>query len=119
MSAHHTWFARSMVRPRHHFGDYGEPEPKSKGDSRDTRRQAVVWDTENDDARRRLHGAAGKLKGRVIDRLFNSTARIAHNKFAVYIKDGKPSSLWPAARIGLRPVGDSANLCRRGQRRDI
>jgi len=55
-----------------------------------TNRRPVVWDTENDDPRRRLHAAAGKLKSRVIDRMFNSTARIGHNKFAVYVKDERP-----------------------------
>ena len=55
-------------------------------------RQSTAWDTENDDARRRLHAAAGKTgKDRVIDRMFNSSARIGHNKFAVYVKDGKPA----------------------------
>jgi len=32
----------------------------------------------------------GKDKDRIIDRMFNSTARIGHNKFAVYVKDGRP-----------------------------
>jgi PLD-like domain len=58
-----------------------------------TKKQPIVWDTENDDPRRKLHAAAGKEKARVIDRMFNSTARIGHNKFAVYVKDDTPSAV--------------------------
>ena len=57
---------------------------------KNTKKQPIVWDTENDDPRRKLHAAAGKDKDRVIDRMFDSTARIGHNKFAVYVKDDKP-----------------------------
>jgi phosphatidylserine/phosphatidylglycerophosphate/cardiolipin synthase-like enzyme len=53
-------------------------------------KQPTIWDTENDDPRRKLHALAkGKLNGRMIDRMFNTSARIGHNKFAVYIKGGK------------------------------
>jgi len=52
------------------------------------KRQPTVWDTENDAPRSKLHALAkGKLAGRVIDRMFDSSARIGHNKFAVYVKD--------------------------------
>jgi len=67
----------------------GNLNPNPKGTPKE-KRKPVVWDTENDDPRRRLHTAAGRDKTRIIDRMFNSTARIGHNKFAVYVKDGKP-----------------------------
>jgi hypothetical protein len=67
----------------------GNLNPNPKGAPKDER-QPVVWDTENDDPRRRLHAAAGAERDRVIDRMFNSTARIGHNKFAVYVKNNKP-----------------------------
>jgi PLD-like domain len=67
----------------------GNLNPNPKGTAKE-KRQPVVWDTENDDPRRRLHAAAGKEKDRVIDRMFDSTARIGHNKFAVYVKGDKP-----------------------------
>ena len=70
----------------------GNLNPNPKGTPKD-KRQPVVWDTENDDPRRQLHKAAGKEKDRVIDRMFNSTARIGHNKFAVYVKDDTPSAV--------------------------
>ncbi|MET4606713.1 phosphatidylserine/phosphatidylglycerophosphate/cardiolipin synthase-like enzyme [Bradyrhizobium sp. JR4.1] len=50
----------------------------------------VLWDTENDEPRAQLHKAAGKDKGRMIDRMFNSSTRIGHNKLAVYVKGDKP-----------------------------
>jgi hypothetical protein len=65
----------------------GNLDPNPKGTPKE-KRQPVVWDTENDDPRRKLH-AADEQKNRVIDRMFNSSARIGHNKFAVYVKDGK------------------------------
>jgi len=67
----------------------GNLNPNPKGTPKE-KRQPIVWDTENDDPRRKLHAAAGKEKDRVIDRMFNSTARIGHNKFAVYVKDNRP-----------------------------
>jgi len=67
----------------------GNLNPNPKGTPKENR-QPVVWDTENDDPRRRLHAAAGREKDRIIDRMFNSTARIGHNKFAVYVKDDQP-----------------------------
>lgn len=39
------------------------------------------WDGENHDARETLRDSAGEL----IDRMFNNTARIGHNKFAVHV----------------------------------
>jgi hypothetical protein len=53
----------------------------------------IIWDTENDDPRAQLHKAAGTEEDRVIDRMFNSTARIGHNKLAVYVKGGKPTAV--------------------------
>jgi phosphatidylserine/phosphatidylglycerophosphate/cardiolipin synthase-like enzyme len=67
----------------------GNFNPNPKGTPKEDR-NPVIWDTENDDPRRRLHSAAATEKDRVIDRMFNSTARIGHNKFAVYVKGGKP-----------------------------
>ncbi|MBR0753249.1 hypothetical protein JQ604_13750 [Bradyrhizobium jicamae] len=55
-----------------------------------TKKLPVLWDTENDDPRAQLHKAAGAQKDRVIDRMFNSSARIGHNKLAVYVKGDKP-----------------------------
>jgi hypothetical protein len=40
-----------------------------------------AWDTENHDARVRLHQTAGEM----YDRLFNNSDRIGHNKFAVHV----------------------------------
>ena len=71
----------------------GNLDPNPKGTPKDER-QPMIWDTENDDPRRRLHAAAGKKHAdRVIDRMFNSSARIGHNKFAVYVKGGKPTAV--------------------------
>jgi phosphatidylserine/phosphatidylglycerophosphate/cardiolipin synthase-like enzyme len=67
----------------------GNFDPNAKGTPKNER-QPVVWDTENDDPRRKLQArATGALKGRMVDRMFNSSARIGHNKFAVYVKDDK------------------------------
>jgi len=67
----------------------GNLNPNPRGTPK-AKRQSIVWDTENDDPRRKLHAAAGNEKDRVIDRMFNSTARIGHNKFAVYVKNDQP-----------------------------
>ncbi|WP_342360032.1 phospholipase D-like domain-containing protein [Terrarubrum flagellatum] len=67
----------------------GNLNPNPKGTPKEDR-QPVAWDTENDDPRRKLHALeTGKLKGRVIDRMFNTSARIGHNKFAVLVKNNK------------------------------
>jgi phosphatidylserine/phosphatidylglycerophosphate/cardiolipin synthase-like enzyme len=67
----------------------GNLNPNKKGTPKE-KRQPIVWDTENDAPRQKLHALAkGKLKDRVFDRMFNSNARIGHNKFAVYVKNGK------------------------------
>lgn len=77
-----------------------DPNPKKKGPTTGNSKKAakakklpIVWDTENDDPRAQLHKAAGRDTGRVIDRMFNSSARIGHNKLAVYVKDGKPTAV--------------------------
>jgi hypothetical protein len=48
-------------------------------------RQPAVWDTENDLARARLHAADTHTPPHVVDRMFTNSARIGHNKFAVYV----------------------------------
>ncbi|WFU04531.1 hypothetical protein QA648_27510 (plasmid) [Rhizobium sp. CB3171] len=49
-----------------------------------------AWDTENHKARETLHGTAGEM----IDRLFNTTSRIGHNKFVVQVgADGKAKAV--------------------------
>jgi phosphatidylserine/phosphatidylglycerophosphate/cardiolipin synthase-like enzyme len=53
-------------------------------------KQPVVWDTENHDARVGLHAAK---PANVQDRLFNNADHIGHNKFAVYVKDGKAKAV--------------------------
>jgi phosphatidylserine/phosphatidylglycerophosphate/cardiolipin synthase-like enzyme len=70
----------------------GNLNPNPKGTDKEDRKP-VIWDTENDDPRTQLHKAAGKEKDRVIDRMFNSSARIGHNKLAVYVKGDKPSAV--------------------------
>jgi phosphatidylserine/phosphatidylglycerophosphate/cardiolipin synthase-like enzyme len=71
----------------------GDKDPNPKGTPKD-KRQPVVWDVENDPARGTLHALAkGALKDRVVDRMFNSTARIGHNKFAVLVKGDKAVSV--------------------------
>ena len=60
----------------------------------DDQHQPVIWDTENDPARTALHAAAGdQTPERVIDRMFTNSARIGHNKFAVYVKDGTANAV--------------------------
>jgi phosphatidylserine/phosphatidylglycerophosphate/cardiolipin synthase-like enzyme len=49
-------------------------------------RQPVAWDVENNDPRAALHGLAAN---RISDRMLNNSRLIGHNKFAVYVKDGK------------------------------
>jgi phosphatidylserine/phosphatidylglycerophosphate/cardiolipin synthase-like enzyme len=62
-----------------------DPNPKGTPDDQ---RQPVIWDTENDPARATLHAAAAdQTPPRVIDRVFTNSARIGHNKFAVYVQD--------------------------------
>ena len=52
-------------------------------------KKPVVWDTENHPARAGLHAAS---PDKVQDRLFNNTAHIGHNKFAVYVEGGVAKS---------------------------
>lgn len=55
------------------------------------------WDTTNADARQRLREAIGtkKLATRSMqDRMFNTSAGIGHNKFAVLVVDGQPQAVW-------------------------
>jgi phosphatidylserine/phosphatidylglycerophosphate/cardiolipin synthase-like enzyme len=50
------------------------------------------WDTTNAAARKRLHKALGA--DRMQDRMFNTSAGIAHNKFAVLTVKDKPTAVW-------------------------
>jgi phosphatidylserine/phosphatidylglycerophosphate/cardiolipin synthase-like enzyme len=50
------------------------------------------WDTTNAAARKRLHKAVGA--DRMQDRMFNTSAGIAHNKFAVLLVKDKPKAVW-------------------------
>jgi phosphatidylserine/phosphatidylglycerophosphate/cardiolipin synthase-like enzyme len=70
----------------------GNFNPNSKGTDKEDRKP-VVWDTENDEPRAQLHKAAGAEKDRVTDRMFDSSARIGHNKLAVYVKGNKPTAV--------------------------
>ena len=66
----------------------GNTDPNPKGTPPD-QRQDVVWDTENAHARQALHQAdKAHNPPRVIDRMFNTSSRIGHNKFAVYVEEG-------------------------------
>ena len=71
----------------------GAKKRESKKKAAKTKKLPIVWDTENDDPRAQLHKAAGREKDRVIDRMFNSSARIGHNKLAVYVTGGKPTAV--------------------------
>jgi hypothetical protein len=67
----------------------GNEDPNARDTPKEDR-QPIVWDTENDPVRADFHAlATGALAGRVIDRMFNTNARIGHNKFAVYVRDGQ------------------------------
>ncbi|HUL67603.1 MAG TPA: hypothetical protein VLW55_23620 [Burkholderiaceae bacterium] len=61
-----------------------KPPPKGSTDP--------VWDTTNAAARAKLRALMGT---RLQNRMFNNTAHIGHNKFAVLIaKDGTPAAVW-------------------------
>jgi hypothetical protein len=49
------------------------------------------WDTTNADARKLLHPLLGD---RMQDRMFNNSAHIGHNKFAVLVVGGKAQAVW-------------------------
>src|SRR5215831_14763339 len=80
----------------------GNLNPNPKGTDKEDLKP-VVWDTENDDPRTQLHKAAGKEKDRVIDRMFNSSARIGHNKLAVYVRGGKPTAVMTGSTNWTEP----------------
>jgi len=67
----------------------GETDPNPRGTPA-AQKQPVVWDTENHPARAGLHAASAD---NVQDRLFNNTAHIGHNKFAVYVENGVAKSV--------------------------
>jgi phosphatidylserine/phosphatidylglycerophosphate/cardiolipin synthase-like enzyme len=55
------------------------------------------WDSTNAEARLRLRKAIGtkNLQARSMqDRMFNTSAGIGHNKFAVLVVDGQPEAVW-------------------------
>lgn len=70
----------------------GLTDPNKKGTPK-ADRKPVVWDVENDPARARLHLAAGDEPERMNDRMFCTSSRIGHNKFAVYIQDGRATAV--------------------------
>lgn len=54
-------------------------------------KEGKVWDTTNKDARAKL----SKLMGtRLQNRMFNNSAHIGHNKFAVLVVGNKPVAVW-------------------------
>src|SRR5439155_12817590 len=67
----------------------GATNPNSR-DTPPNDKQSVAWDTENHPARSGLHNASA---ANVQDRLFNNTAHIGHNKFAVYVENGVAKSV--------------------------
>ena len=67
----------------------GATNPNSR-DTPPNDKQPVAWDTENHPARSGLHNASA---ANVQDRLFNNTAHIGHNKFAVYVENGVAKSV--------------------------
>jgi phosphatidylserine/phosphatidylglycerophosphate/cardiolipin synthase-like enzyme len=67
----------------------GSTDPNPKGTAKGSR-NPVVWDTENNDARAKLHHAAAAS---VQDRMFNNKTPIGHDKFAVYVKNNVPTAV--------------------------
>jgi phosphatidylserine/phosphatidylglycerophosphate/cardiolipin synthase-like enzyme len=64
-------------------------DPNPKGTSQD-KKQPVVWDVENDPVRADLHAIK---KCDIQDRMFNLSGPIGHNKFVVYVKNGKAEAV--------------------------
>jgi hypothetical protein len=54
------------------------------------KRKPVVWDVENNDARMAIHRIAPKS---IQERMFNNKTTIGHDKFAVYVKNGVPTTV--------------------------
>jgi len=55
-------------------------------------KKIVVWDVTNAEARKKLSALMGD---RFQNRMFNNSAHIGHNKFAVLLdKNGKPTTVW-------------------------
>jgi phosphatidylserine/phosphatidylglycerophosphate/cardiolipin synthase-like enzyme len=67
----------------------GSTNPNPKGTPK-AQRKPVVWDTENNDARVALHNATSIS---IQDRMFDNKTPIGHDKFAVYVKDGVPTTV--------------------------
>src|SRR5262245_49138276 len=58
----------------------------------DKPKKKIIWDTTNHDAREKL---AALMGNRLQNRMFNNSAHIGHNKFAVLLdKNGKPIEVW-------------------------
>lgn len=80
------------------------------------------WDVTNADARQRLRAAIGtkKLKTRSMqDRMFNTSAGIGHNKFAVLVVDDQPQAVWTGSTnwtpTGLCAQTNNAVVFRSGE----
>lgn len=67
----------------------GSTDPNPRNTPKDEK-EPVVWDTENNDAREKLHHASA---GSIQDRMFNNKTPIGHDKFAVYVKGGVPTAV--------------------------
>jgi len=67
----------------------GSQDPNARGTPKDERRP-VVWDVENNDARVAIGRVAPKS---IQDRMFNNKTPIGHDKFAVYVKKGVPTTV--------------------------
>jgi phosphatidylserine/phosphatidylglycerophosphate/cardiolipin synthase-like enzyme len=71
----------------------GSTNPNHK-DTPPDQHQPTIWDTENDGARARLHGADTFDPAHVVDRMFATSSRIGHNKFGIYLAaDGTPTAV--------------------------
>ncbi|MDT0136449.1 phospholipase D-like domain-containing protein [Acidovorax sp. PRC11] len=80
------------------------------------------WDTTNAEARQRLREAIGtkQLRTRSMqDRMFNTSAGIGHNKFAVLVVGGQPQAVWTGSTnwtpTGLCAQTNNAIVFRSGQ----
>ena len=60
-----------------------------------------VWDTTNTEARARLRGLMGD---RLHDRMFNNSAHIGHNKFAVLVVGNQATAVWTGS-VNWTPTG--------------
>lgn len=63
----------------------------STSGKKESKNQPTVWDTTNTDSRAALRE---KLGDRLQDRMFNNSAHIGHNKFAILSVDGTNEAVW-------------------------